>query len=152
MLSSKKEKTTISFSRLPSQSQQKLKLWTNLDIQIHNKQLELKKLKEQQEKIETVLINDISSLSILDSNIVLDKYKFQVKKEKTYTTLSFKYLEKELPKIIKNPNQVKQICQFLKQQRQVKMNHVIDRSILKPRRRTKSTSKATSTSPSTSLS
>jgi len=144
MLSSKK--STVSFSRLPSQSQQKLKIWTNLDIQIHNKQLELKKLKEQQEKIESNIINEMSYLSILDSNIVLDKYKFQVKKEKTYSTLSFKYLENELPKIIKNPNQVKQICQFLKQQRQVKMNQVIDRSIIKSRKRTKSTSKATSTS------
>tara|TARA_B100001093_G_scaffold172615_1_gene165425 strand:+ start:6699 stop:7139 length:441 start_codon:yes stop_codon:yes gene_type:complete len=141
MLSSKKEKQTISFSRLPSQSQQKFKVWTNLDIQIHNKQLELKKLKEQQEKIEAILIKEISSLSILDSNIVLDKYKFQVKKEKSYSTLSFKYLEQELPKIIKNPYQVKQICQFLKQQRQVKINNVIDKSIIKPRKRTKSSSK-----------
>ena len=131
MSSKKKLKTEIAFQKLPQQSQLKLKLWTNFDLQIEKKQKELKELKEKQDKVEKLLVNELNNLSINDSKIVLDKFKFQIKKEKTYSTLSFKYLENELPKIIKNPLQVKQICQFLRQQRQIKINNVIDRSHFK---------------------
>lgn len=131
MSSHKKSKTQIPFQKLPQQSQIKLKLWTNIDLQIEKKHKELKELKQKQEKVEQILLNELNNLSINDYKIVLDKFKFQVKKEKTYSTLSFKYLESELPKIIKNPLQVKQICQFLRQQRQVKINNIIDRSTTK---------------------
>jgi hypothetical protein len=94
----------------------KYKQWILLDLQL--KQC-LDKIKEIREK-RNILEIDITKQTDKNVFIKINNEKLKITDNKVTEPLTFKYLEKSLGEIIKNENQVKQIIEHVKQNREIK--------------------------------
>ena len=87
-----------------------------LDLQLKLLNDKVLQLREKKHDLNAQIIQYIENNNIQPTN-----YKIKINKMHVASQLSFKYLEKKLGDIIKNPSQVEQIVTYLKQKREIKV-------------------------------
>lgn len=97
----------------------KIKEWILLDNEIKNASMKLRELREKQQNIESILFK---IPEFQEKNIQINSTeKIKIGNCKSYQSLTFKYLENILSKIIKNESQCNVIFEQIKNSREVKM-------------------------------
>ena len=100
--------------------EQQIKEWVHIDNQIKLLNEKMKTLREQKLSLNENIISYASKNNILNANIQISDGKLKITNTKIQTPLSFKYLENCLGSIIRNENQVKQIMEYIKSNREIK--------------------------------
>lgn len=90
----------------------KAQQWLLLDNQLKQLGEKVKELREKKNKLTEEMVEE--------QKTGLLPQKLKIVETRVAETLTFKYLEKTLSQIIKNPDQVKTIVEFVKQNREIK--------------------------------
>jgi hypothetical protein len=98
--------------------EQNLQQWINLDNQIKSATEKLKEMREKKAQLTETLVEGAAEKDLENKVFTVANNKFRFIETKTTETLTFKYLEKSLNEIIKNEEQVKQIINYLKTNRE----------------------------------
>jgi hypothetical protein len=101
--------------------EQTIQQWLILDNQIKTYNEKLKELRLKQNNIEETLTNYANDNHLLYSTIKTTDGKLKFVNTKFTSPLTFRYLEKSLGEIIKNPDQVKTIIHHIKNNRDSKI-------------------------------
>lgn len=104
------------------------KRYLELQNQIQTIQQQLNQLKEMKKQTENNLIHLIQQNNLQKHAITYQGNKVFIKKETSYDSLTFKFLEMCLSKIYPDKEQVKNIIHFIKKQRQKSYNYCIKNS------------------------
>ena len=100
--------------------------WMTIDNKIKQLNEQMKGLKEKKES----LSQHILSYTEKNNMNQISDGKLKIVQTKTPQPLTFKYLEKCLKEIIKNESQVNQIINYIKTQREIKIEPEIKRCIM----------------------
>lgn len=109
-----------------------IKQWVLLDNQLKELNERTKEAREKRRKLEESLTTYASTNNLSNSTIQIGggtKLKFAT--ANVAEPLTFKYLEKALSQVIRNPTQVKQIVDHVKQNREIKTVPEIKRYVAK---------------------
>ena len=104
------------------------KRYLELQFQIQNLQQQINQLKDAKKQTENNLIHLIQQNNLQKHAITYQGHKVFMKKETSYDTLTFKFLEQCLNKLYPDREQVKKIIQFIKTQRGKKPYYCIKNS------------------------
>jgi len=104
------------------------KRYLELQSHIQTLQQQINQLKDQKKQTENNLIYLIQQNNLQKHAITYQGHKVFMKKETSYDTLTFKFLEMCLNKLYPDKEQSKKIIQFIKKQRQKTYNYCIKNS------------------------
>ena len=107
--------------------EQQIQEWVTVDSKMKNLMEEMKELRNKRNNLETNITNYASVNNLSSSTIKISDGKLKFVNTKVVEPLTFKYLEKVLGDVIKNPSQVELIMNHLKQKRSIKINPEIKR-------------------------
>jgi hypothetical protein len=105
-----------------------LKLCITIQEKIDEYNNKIKALKEKKEQLEESLIPYMIKKELTKKALQYNERKIYIKNEKTYTNLSYKYLNEKINKFFKykNPELVEQLLVFLKEERDIKVTQVLN--------------------------
>lgn len=96
---------------------------------------QLKKIQEKTQEIRTKrehasrqIVQFLQTTGNAHKKVSVHDSDLRIVEKKEYSPLTFSFLEENLGKIIPDANQVQQVIEFLKQQRQIKVSTIIKRS------------------------
>ena len=95
--------------------------WVSLDNQLKILQEKTKELREQKNQITKNIQEYTEQNHLTNATIQISDGKLKCVNSNIAAPLTFKFIEKSLGEIIKNENQVKQIIQYLKEKREIKI-------------------------------
>ena len=101
--------------------------WIQIDNQLKQLNEKTKELRDKRNTLEEKITDHVFSNNLSDTTVKISDGKLKFVNTKTTAPITFKYLEKSLGEIIKNDHQVKQIIEYLKQHREVKLVSEIKR-------------------------
>lgn len=107
--------------------EQTVQQWVLIDNQMKLYNEKIKELREKKNNIEEKLNIYANNNKLTDSFIGISDGKLKFINSKITSPLTFKYLEKSLGEIIKNPQQVTTILNYLKNNREYKIVNEIKR-------------------------
>ena len=102
-----------------------LKKYILLTEKINHLNEQIHELKLEKHSLESSIIPEMIKNNLDKKKIQYNNKKICIRNEKTYTNLSFKYLNEKLNKYLKNDKLVDEILQYLKKERDVKSSKVI---------------------------
>jgi len=108
--------------------EQQIQQWVNIDNQLKILNEKVYELREKRHNLCENLTSHIHTNNMSNASIQISDGKLKFVTTKTTAPITFKYLEKSLGEIIKNEHQVKQIIEYLKQHREVKLIPEIKRT------------------------
>ncbi len=109
-----------------------LKQWVLLDNQLKELNERTKEAREKRKKLEESLTTYASTNNLSNNTIkIAGDTKLKFATTQVAEPLTFKYLEKALSQVIRNPTQVKQIVDHVKQNREIKTVPEIKRYVAK---------------------
>lgn len=97
-----------------------VKMWVHVDNQIKEMNDKMKELREKRNSLETNLTTYAENNNLTNSALQISDGKLKFANTKVPEPLTFKYLEKTLGEVIKNPNQVKLIMDHIRQKREIR--------------------------------
>jgi seryl-tRNA synthetase len=95
--------------------------WVQIDNQLKQLNEKTRELREKRNELEENITNYASTNNLSNSTIKISDGKLKFSNTKIPEPLTFKYLEKTLSEVIKNPSQVELIMEHIKQKRNVKI-------------------------------
>jgi hypothetical protein len=101
--------------------EQQVQQWVSIDNQLKILNDKIKDLREKKLKLTTNLNDYAKENNMSSSTIQISDGKLKFASTKVQSPLTFKHLEKSLSEIIKNETQVKQIVEYIKTKRDVKI-------------------------------
>jgi hypothetical protein len=107
--------------------EQQVQQWVSIDNKIRILNDQIKELREKKIKLSDNLNDYAKENNLSNATIQISDGKLKFASTKVQSPLTFKYLEKSLGEIIKNENQVKQIVEYIKTKREVKLVSEIKR-------------------------
>ena len=107
--------------------EQNIQQWISIDNEIKLLSEKIHKLREKKSKIHENINVHIESNHLNNVTLQVNKDNLKFVTTKVTNPLTFKYVEKSLGNIIKNPVQVKQIVEYLKENRDIKLVNEIKR-------------------------
>lgn len=107
--------------------EESIKNWVTVDNQIKLLQDKVKELRDKKGDIEFQIFNYAEENNLQKAVIEISDGKLKFVETKTTNPLSLKYVEKCLNEIIKQPESVKQIMQYIKDNRETKAETNIKR-------------------------
>ena len=99
----------------------KIKEWVILDNQMKSLNDKLKDLREKKSSVNEQIQNYATNNHLQNHTIQIGDGKLKITETRTAEPLTFKYLEKCLNEVITNKDQVSQIIQYIKQNREIKL-------------------------------
>ena len=96
-----------------------IKKWVLLDSQIKAVNEKIKKIKEIKENLTAEIIEYAVENHIDHKKIEISDGELRFYEKKEYQPLSYNFLEEHLGKIIKNKDQIDQIIEFLRENREI---------------------------------
>jgi hypothetical protein len=103
---------------ITGETKQLIRQFVQIQAQIDTLNKQITQLRESKKQIETGLIGQIKASGLSSYGITYQGRKIYIGNDNTYDTLTFKFLEECLTKLYNgNKGQVKQIIDFIKQQR-----------------------------------
>lgn len=106
---------------------EQIKEWVHLDNQLKILNDKVKEIREKKTSLNNSIIDYASKNNIFHSNVNITDGKLKFAQSKVTNPLTFKYLEKCLGEVIRNENQVTQILDYIKKQREIKTIYEIKR-------------------------
>jgi hypothetical protein len=107
--------------------EQNLRNWAILDNKIRASNAELKEMRNQRDQLSTTICNTMKTNGWQNKKINTGDSIITYCEKNETSSLTFTYLEKCLAEIIKNEHQVKQIVDYVKQNREIKVASEIKR-------------------------
>ena len=107
--------------------EEKIQQWVTIDNQIKLVNEKLKDLREKKSNIQQDVNVYVDKNNLTNATIQITDGKLKFVNTRVAPPLSFKYVEKSLSEIIKNEVQVRQIMEYLKDKREIKMVSEIKR-------------------------
>ena len=107
--------------------EQNIQQWISIDNETKLLSEKIHKLREKKSKIHENINVHIESNHLNNVTLQVNKDNLKFVTTKVTNPLTFKYVEKSLGNIIKNPVQVKQIVEYLKENRDIKLVNEIKR-------------------------
>ena len=107
--------------------EQQIQQWVSVDNQIKLLNDKLNELREKRQSLCENITSYAETNNLKNSTVQISDGKLRFSSSRIPSPLTFKYLEKSLAEIIKNPSQVKQIVDYLKEKRDFKMISEIKR-------------------------
>ena len=99
--------------------EQQVQQWVSIDNQLKRLNELIKQLREKRATISNSITSYAVNHGISSSGIKISDGTLKIVSTRVPEQLTFKYLEKSLSKIIKNENQVKQILDHIKANREI---------------------------------
>jgi FtsZ-binding cell division protein ZapB len=107
--------------------EQNIQQWVSIDNQIKLLNDKIHELREKKHKLSENITSHVESNDLRNATVQISDGKLRFVNTKVSSPLTFKYVEKTLGEVIKNQTQVKQIVEYLKQHREIKIIHEIKR-------------------------
>jgi len=107
--------------------EQNIQQWISIDNEIKLLSEKIHDLRERKSKIHENINIHVESNHLNNVTLQVNKDNIKFITTKVTNPLTFKYVEKSLGNIIKNPVQVKQIVEYLKENRDIKLVNEIKR-------------------------
>lgn len=109
--------------------EENIKEWVALDNQLKLYNDKIKQIKEKRAIVSDKIVGiDDFETKLCNKSLQISDGKLKFTYTRSTTTLSFKYVEESLKKIIRNEQQVEQILKYLRDNREIKMIPEIKRS------------------------
>ena len=103
-----------------SSFEQQVTQWLQLDNEIKEYNEKLKVVREKRQQLEENLTKYASSNNLSNNTIQVNGAKLKFTEMRVAEPLTFRYLERTLSEVIKNPAQAKLILDHIKQNREIK--------------------------------
>lgn len=100
--------------------QSQIQQWVSIDNQLKKINEQTKELRERRNNLTTLLLDYAETNNLGNRIIQISDGKLKFTNTKVSEPLSYKYLEKTLSEIIKNPTHVESILEHIKQKRNFK--------------------------------
>jgi hypothetical protein len=107
--------------------EENIQQWVALDNQLKLLNEKIKDIREKKNKVYERMTPYIEQNDLNNATVQISDGKLRFINSKVYVPLSFRYIEKSLGEVIRNENQVKQIVNYLKEKREVKVVSEIKR-------------------------
>jgi len=104
-----------------------IKKWVLLDSQLKSVNEKVKKMKEMKQCLLAEILDYVKENHLDHKKIEISDGELRFYEKKEYQPLSYHFLQEQLLKIIKNNNQVDQIIDFLRENREVTVHTEIKR-------------------------
>lgn len=101
--------------------EENIQQWVALDNQLKLLNEKIKDIREKKNKVYERMTPYIEQNDLNNATVQISDVKLRFINSKVYIPLSFRYIEKSLGEVIRNENQVKQIVNYLKEKREVKV-------------------------------
>lgn len=108
----------------------KMNEWMALEDKLEKLNKDIKKIRDEKTTREQKLIEYMKSSNLSNKAIKLNNQKISIGNDNTYTTLSYKYIEETLNKKY-NSSTVKEIIEYLKDERDKKTSFILKKSKIK---------------------
>jgi|TARA_B110000285_G_scaffold95013_1_gene108435 hypothetical protein len=108
--------------------EESIKSWVNIDNQVKMLQDKIKELREKKSDVEFTIYNYAAENNLQKAVIEISDGKLKFIETKTTNPLSLKYVEKCLSEIVPDKEIVKQIMQYIKENRESKVETNIKRT------------------------
>jgi hypothetical protein len=105
-----------------------VKSWVQIDNQMKLLQEKVKELRDKKNDVEFQIYNYAEDNNLQNAVIEISDGKLKFSETKSTSPLSLKYVEKCLHEIVSDENVVKQIMNYIKEHREVKVDSSIKRS------------------------
>jgi uncharacterized protein (DUF2164 family) len=104
-----------------------LKVYISIQEQLDDYNEKIKELKETKDKLEKSLVPYMIKKEVTKKSLLYKDRKIYIKDEKIYTNLSYKYLNEKINNFFKNknPELVEKIIDYLKAERDIKINKTL---------------------------
>ena len=103
-----------------SNFEKQIQEWVSIDNQLKIYNDKVNELREKKSRLNEKIMEHVTSNNLEKASIQITGGKLKFVKNNVASPPSFKYIEKNLGDIIKNQQQVKQIVEYLKQNREFK--------------------------------
>ena len=107
--------------------QEQIKTWVSIDDEIKELNIKVKELRDKKQEYSNIIINYANEHNLLNAVFQLPDSKLKFNNEKTTQPLTFQYVEHCLKECIENEEIIKQIIQYMKENRDVKSALVLKR-------------------------
>jgi len=107
--------------------EQNIQHWVSIDNQIRLLNDKIHELREKKSRLGENITNHVEQNNLRNATVQISDGKLRFVNTKVSSPLTFKYVEKSLGEVIKNQTQVKQIVEYLKDKREVKVVQEIKR-------------------------
>lgn len=125
------ENINVSFSTMstnppPSSEREKpkfedyVKKYIEVDDEIESLQIKLKTMRDWKRKLNGVIVKHMEDQDLVEHTLEVSDGTLRYNEHKEYGSMSFTYIEKSLHQLIPDPEQVKYVIQFLKDNREIK--------------------------------
>jgi hypothetical protein len=101
--------------------EQNIQQWVSIDNQIRLLNDKIHELREKKNRLGENITNHVEQNNLRNATVQISDGKLRFVNTKVSSPLTFKYVEKSLGEVIKNQTQVKQIVEYLKEKREVKV-------------------------------
>ena len=98
------------------------------DSQLKKIQEKTQEIRAKKEQASRQIVQFLQTTGNAHKKISVHDSDLKIVEKKDYSPLTFSFLEEHLGKIIPDANQVQQVIEFLKQQRQIKVSTIIKRT------------------------
>ena len=95
--------------------------WVQIDNQLKDLSEKVKNLRDKRNTLEENITTYVSTNNLSNATVNISDGKLKFVNTRVPETITFKYLEKTLGEVIKNESQVKQIVEYLKENRDSKI-------------------------------
>jgi uncharacterized protein (DUF2164 family) len=104
-----------------------LKVYISIQEKLDDYNEKIKELKEKKDKLEKSLVPYMIKKELTKKTLQYKDRKIYIKDEKIYTNLSYKYLNEKINNFFKNknPELVEKIIDYLKAERDIKINKTL---------------------------
>lgn len=107
--------------------EEKIQMWVSLDNQLKALNEKAKEVREKKNKVNDFINSYVDQNQLKNATIQISDGRLKFVDTRVHAPITFKYLEKSLAEIIQNETQVKQIIEYLKQKREIKLVSEIKR-------------------------
>lgn len=101
--------------------EQNIQQWVLIDNQIKLLNEKIHELREKKTRLGENITNHVEENNLINATVKISDGKLRFVNTKVSSPLTFKYVEKSLGEVIKNQTQVKQLVEYLKEKREVKV-------------------------------
>ena len=101
--------------------EQNIQQWVSIDNQIRLLNDKIHELREKKIRLGENITNHVEENNLRNATVQISDGKLRFVNTKVSSPLTFKYVEKSLGEVIKNQTQVKQLVEYLKEKREVKV-------------------------------
>jgi hypothetical protein len=101
--------------------EQNIQKWVTIDNQIKVLNDKIKELRDERGDLTDDILGYVETNNLKNATVQISDGKLKFANSKVQSPITFKYLEKTLGEIIKNETQVKQILEYIKENRETKI-------------------------------